>query len=263
MLSQLTLLLLATCGACGTRVRGEHRGRLPAPAAHIVPRRALRYVLERELRRLFLSVRPACRALHLLLPELEVRLVLPLAAVERVLDIPQLLRWQGSVRKHCAYLVPGRQPRRRQVLADLWGHRGQLEALLAQMLLLWLGGPVQSSWRALPDGLGGLSEASSRRESFHQLHTALASLDSLLVCRRAHELVRLGRWLDRGRRCGWTLFGDDKDLPCVWLSRDTPLQLECRLLLGGILLGYGLLVESEIALEELCCKHGLAVIVLR
>ena len=59
------------------------------------------------------------------------------------------------------------------------------------------------------------------------------------------------------------MFGDDKDLACVWLSRDPPLQLECRLLLGGILLGYGLLVESEIALQELCRKHGLAVIVLR
>ena len=131
LLSQLTLLLLATCGSRGTRVRGEHRGRLPAPAAHIVSRRALRYVLERELRRLFLSVRPACRTLHLLLPELEVRLVLPLAAVERVLDIPQLLRWQRSVRKHSTYLVSGRQPRWRQVLANLWRHQGQLEALLA------------------------------------------------------------------------------------------------------------------------------------
>ena len=218
LLSQLTLLLLATCGARGTRVRGEHRGRLPAPAAHIVSRRALRYVLERELRRLFLSVRPACRTLHLLLPELEVRLVLPLAAVERVLDIPQLLRWRRSVRRRSLYLVSGRQPRWRQVLADLWRHQGQLEALLAQMLLLWLGCPVQTAWRALPSGLGGLSEASSRRESFHQQDTALASLDSLPVRRRAHELVRLGRWLVRSRHCDWTLFGYDKDLARVWLS---------------------------------------------
>ena len=54
----------------------------------------------------------------------------------------------------------------------------------------------------------------------------------------------------------------DEDLACVRLSRDPPLQLECRLLLGSILLSYGLLVESEVALEELRREHGLAVVVL-
>ena len=103
-------------------------------------------------------------------------------------------------------------------MADLWGHQGQLEALLAKMLLLWLSGAVQATWWALPDGLGGLSEASSRRESLHQLNTALACLCSLPVRRRAHELVRLRRWLVGRRHCGLSLFGYDEDLACVWLS---------------------------------------------